>query len=174
MRAYLLFLLIFSVVLSGRLLAADENLYVDLIGKYSKAIASQDDGAILYAWVQLNKVPEAQAYMEKNFPSVAYSFRKVSMAVKLSDALKKFLESYPNGLGLQQTYSAQTFLKGKKQTNADSALNQSQPSNQEQVERERKAGLISNQATAANSLNQNQRSNSDQINDEVNRMRLGN
>ena len=177
MTSFFLFLSIFCAIISGTSFAANEDAYEGLIQKYTQTIRDQDDKAIQSSWEEINKVPEAQIYMEKKFPLVAYSFRKTGAKIKLAEILKQFLATYPNAQFLPPGYTAQAFKKFMKQTNADfvaATKNQNQLSNQEQVKLNNNSQAISNQNAVANSVNQTQRSNTDTMNDEVERMKVQN
>ena len=177
MKPFFLILFVLLTIVSRNSFAANEGVYKDLIEKYVHAITTQDAKKIYFAWAELNKLPDALVYMEKNTPSVAYSFKKIGLSIKLSKSLDQFLATYPKNKVSSGTFSTETYKKRIKQTNTDivdANKNQDQESNQEQAERDKKAGLITNQAAVANAANQNQRSNSDLMQDEANRMRQGN
>ncbi|MBF0121794.1 MAG: hypothetical protein HQL21_00115 [Candidatus Omnitrophica bacterium] len=177
MKSFLVFLLMFSGILTGNSFAQNnEDAYKILLENYSQAIRTEDYTKIFAAWGEIDKVPEAKIYMEATFPLLAYSFKMTGMTMELARDLEQYLKAYPNApIRLQTTDVKGT--KRTKQTNLDialSSLNQNQMTNQEQAERDRKAELINNQKTVINNLNQSQRNNQDIMEDEITRMREAN
>lgn len=174
-----LFVLAFiSIFIVSFPISADETIYRSLVEAYTQAVVSQDDGAILSAWEELDRNPDAQIYMEREFPLSAYSFKMMGIALKLSRELKNYQDAYGPGIEFSSTpLVSRPLFRVTEPSNQDIAQrfpNQEQMSQQRQVALEQKAGFMNNQVLSTINLNQDQRSNQALLQDDLNRMGLGN
>ncbi|MBF0485124.1 MAG: hypothetical protein HQL16_01290 [Candidatus Omnitrophica bacterium] len=147
--------------------------YTRLTENYVQALKDRDHKAIMVHWKIINANPDAQEFLEENYPWAFEAYRLISMSIKLSKDLAEYKKNYGELTTpetevfdldriLQEILSEEEPIPATNATQALTNPNQNQPTNQETTKRDLNAPLIDNRHQALNYLNQDQPLNKDQ------------
>ena len=144
-----------------------ENNYDQLINRYVEAIAGRDQDRIARTWLDINTTPGAEAYLRGNYPYITNAYILTGIATKLSQALAKYREEYPEELPLPFVGPASDgrpyYMLQDNRTIVLNSPNQDRMTIQEALESRINAPLLTNQEIVKLFPNKNRRSNQDLI-----------